>query len=510
MASVLPSNLSFFMSRLQGVGTSHFKVNPQTSGDMGPSKIVRFELPSNTLLNFRSLRLFFNATTSGAAATAVSLPNDISSLIERVSVYIGGVLVANGFNGYNTLVHAKAALQGYKCGALAHPEMVRRKKYHDGTAAVLANDAKETYTPDHENSCFCIDNFEGFLGTCEPSIMDTGAVSTIVVELQLAEGTVCSSSLGRFLPNPLAADSGITGRTTPGVTSFACLPKLITDTALNAECDKEAGAPSFTLSQMSLQVEVLQMATNVLDTIVEQRIAQVGYLSVPFKNYFSFQNLHTGSTRFNVNSASWDRLWACYRPDNYATARAARMIKGHKVRGGFVGSTVTTGGTPNATYDAAEFVNDIGIPTYDFGGAGVLNTNSEKYKPYYFNFSELKLTEPLATTYQLQINSANIPSYPMTAPEAFAMSMNSLDYYDKNHKITLDQYKSNYFIQCWRFCLPDSDYSRLASGLDCRGVSSSCALNTKNLLENKVNLTLFAECTSELRIGSGRQIEVIT
>jgi len=506
MASVLPSNLSFFMSRLQGVGTSHFKVNPQTTGAMAPANIVRFELPSNTLVNFRSLRMFFNATTSGTSA-AISLPNDISSVIERCSVYIGGVLVANGFNGYNTLVHAKASLQGYKCGALAHPEMVRQFKYHgDGGTAIGATSA-ETYTASDVYT-FCIDNFEGFLGTCEPSIMDTGAVSTIVIEIQFAEGTVCSSSLGRSLPNPAGTLTG-TGVTTSGTNGFADFPVTTAKGAL-ATCDKTDGAPTYSLTNLSLQVEVLQMATNVLDTIVEQRIAQVGYLSIPFKNYFSFSNNHTGSTRFNVNSASWDRLWACYRLTDYNEARAARVIRGYKVRGAYVGSTILTAAAPNATYSAAEFATDIGLPSYDRGGAGILNTNTEKYKPSYFTFSEIKTSATTASTYQLQINSANIPSYPMTAPEVFAMSMNSLDYYDKNHKITLDQYKGNHFVQCWRFCLPDSDYSRLASGLDCRGVSSSCALNTTGLHASDINLTMFAECTSELRIGSGRQIEVIT
>ena len=256
------------------------------------------------------------------------------------------------------------------------------------------------------------------------------------------------------------------------------------------------------------------MATNVLDTIVEQRISQVGYLSIPFKNYFSFMNTHTTTTRFNVNSASWDRLWIAYRHSEYASVRGARVVKGYKARGGFVASVVATGAKPagaDAPGIVAEFVHDVGIPTYDRGGVGMLNTNSEKYKPSYFTFSEMKTALTDSPTYQLQINSANIPSYPMSTAETFAMSMNSLDYYDKNHKITLDQYKHNYFVQCWRFCLPDSDYSRLASGLDCRGVSSSCALNTQNLLGgNAVNVTMYAECTSELRIGSGRQIEVIT
>ena len=479
MASVLPSNLSFFMSRMQGVSTSHFKINPQTSGDVGANRILRFEVPSNTIVNFRSLRLFMNVECTNSTNTkATSLPPDFSSLIERVSVYIGGVLVANGFNGYNTLVHAKAALQGSKCGALGHPEMVRQKRYHSFLNSGKVNDALsdntadtclETYAGDSAgNDYFCIDNFEGLLGSLEPQCVDTGLVGTIVIELSLADNTVCSVSASRALPAAQTTD-------VYSVTGSAGF-----DFALGTP-----GTPSYTLKNINMQVEVLSLATNVLDTIVEQRIGQIGYLSLPFKNFFSFSNTHDTSTRFNVNSASWDRVWFAFRDTGFANVNPPVRIKGYKVADG----TLTT----------------IGIPEYDAGGT--LNTNAEKYKPTYFNFREIKATPTTATTYQLQVNSASVPNYRLSAPELLALSMNSLDYYDKNHKLTLHQYKCNYFVGCMRFCLPDSDYSRLGSGIDCRGVSSSCSLNTTGL--SSCNLTMFCECTSELRIGAGRQIEVI-
>ena len=495
MASVLPSNLSFFMSRLQGVSTSHFKVNPQSSGDVGANRILRFELPSNTLVNLRSIRMFMNVECSNSTNTrATSLPNDLSSLIERVSVYIGGVLVANGFNGYNTLVHAKAALQGSKCGALGHPEMVRQKRYHsfldsgkanDALTGSTANTCLETYAGDSAgNDLFCIDNWEGMLGTLEPSLLDTGLVGTIVIEIALADNTVCSVSDNRALPAIQTTDV----YSVVGTAGF--------DLAIASP-----GTPSYTLKNVSMQVEVLSLATNVLDTIVEQRISQVGYLSLPFKNFYSFTNTHSSSTRFNVNSASWDRLWIAYRDKEFANVKPPVRIKGYKGAGGYV-----SGVAGGATYASPV---DVGIPEYDVGGT--LNTNAEKYKPFYFNFIEKKTggltNSTTATTYQLQINSASVPSFKMSAPETLAMSMNSLDYYDKNHKLTLHQHKCNYFVQCYRFCLPDSDYSRLASGLDCRGVSSSCSLNTTGL--DECNVTMFAECTSELRIGAGRQIEII-
>ena len=467
MGSILPSNISFFMQRLQGVSVSHFKVHPQTDGNQTSGKIVRFELPSNTLLNLRGTRLFFNAVTAGSGA---SMPNDVSSFIERCSVYMGGVLVQNGFQGYNTLKHAKAALQGSKCGStLGHPEIVRSVSYHNG--ATFANTDPEAYTTNGTES-FCIDNWEGLLGSLEPSIIDTGLFPQITLELTLADDTVCPISEGRLIPDGTGA------------------------TANNFD-KVGAGNPTYTLSQMTLQCEVLGMATSVLDQIVEQRIASVGYLSLPFKNYYSFVSTHSGTSRFNVNSASWDRLWLVYRPTTYATKSAPVIVNGYK-KGGFFGD--------DASGQTAADI-DIGRPQYDIGG--VFDTNKERYISNYFKFSEIKPTATASNPayFQLQINSANIPAYRMTTPETYAMSMNSVDHYDKNHKITLDQYKNDFFVQCFRFCLPDSDFNRLASGLDSRSVSAMGSLTTENI--DTCNLVMYAETTAELRVGSGRAIEIV-
>jgi len=467
MAGVLPSNVSYFMQRLQGVSVSHFKIHPQTDGNQTSGKIVRFELASNTLLNLRGSRLFFNITTAGAG---VSVPNDVSSFIERASIYMGGVLVQNGFQGYNVLKHAKAGLVGSKCNAtLGHPEIVRSTSYHNN--ATFGNTDPETYTTDGTES-FCIDNWEGLLGTLEPSIIDSGLCPQITLEITLADDTVCPISEGRLLPDGGGSTSNHFDKT-------------------------GSGNPTYILSQMTLQCEVLGMATSVLDQIVEQRIASVGYLSMPFKNYYTFVSTHSGTSRFNVNSASWDRLWLAYRPTNYTTKSAPKIVRGYKKAGAFVDDV--------AGQTAADI--DIWRPQYDIGGSGLLNTNTERYISNYFKFQEIETSASVPAFFQLQVNSANIPAYRMTTPEAYAMTMNSVDAYDKNHKLTLDQYRNDFFVQCYRFCLPDSDFNRLASGLDTRSVSAMASLTTDNIAA--CNLYMFAECTSELRLGAGRAIEII-
>ena len=63
--------LMYFLDRLSGFSTNVFKLMPQgnsTDNAGGPSKISRFTLPANALLNTRSFKVFFRATTSGNGA----------------------------------------------------------------------------------------------------------------------------------------------------------------------------------------------------------------------------------------------------------------------------------------------------------------------------------------------------------------------------------------------------------------------------------------------------------
>ena len=234
-----------------------------------------------------------------------------------------------------------------------------------------------------------------------------------------------------------------------------------------------------------------------LDEVVQQRISQVGYLSIPFKNYFSFSSTHSTTSRFNINSASWDKLWVCWRASAGASAAAPQVVAGHKIAGSFVS-------TASGSYTGGF---DVGKCTYDLGG--VYNTNSERYVARCFNFEEVNAAPTTTpTTFQLQINSANYPAYKLTIPEVYALTMNSIDIYDKNRMMSLDQYRKNFFCQCYRFDLPESSYSRVASGLDTRSSSAQCALVTEGITA-ATTCFMFCEVTSELRVAN-RSIELIT
>ena len=478
MSSGLPPNVSYFMSRLQGLSTSHFKIYPQNSGSQSANKILRFELPSNTLLNLKSCRMLFNVTTTATGSvTSARLPNDTRSFIDRMAIYMGGVLVQNSFSNYNTLVHAKKALGADRCSdtTLTHPEICRTTSYHTGTAFDAGGTKVEAIHEIYDSLAnqLAITDWEGFLGTAEPGIIDTGLFPQITIEITLADNVILPQMV-YAVSTPLAL---ATNATTGGIAQVG------------------AGTASYTMDNITMQVEVLGMASSVLDEVVAQRISQVGYLSIPFKNYFSFSSSHSATSRFNVNSASWDRLWVAWRDANGGAVSAAVPVSGYKLAGANVS-------TASGSYTGGF---DVGKPQYDSGGS--LDTNKEKYVARAFNFVEPLLSGQTVSNYQLQINSANYPAYKLTVPELYTLTKNSIDVYDKSRMMSLDQYRDNFFVSCFRFCLPESDYSRLSSGLDTRATSAQCALVTENVTAS-TPCFIFAEVSSELRVAN-RSIEVI-
>ena len=496
----LPPNVSYFMSRLQGLSTSHFKIFPQNSGAQSANKILRFELPSNTLLNLKSCRMFFNiGTSASAAAHSTRLPPDTRSFIDRMAIYMGGVLVQNSFSNYNVLVHAKKALGADRCSdsTLTHPEMCRAVSYHTGATLGTAGAGSESYEGTNGLGIqLAIMDWESFLGTAEPGIIDTGLFPQITIEITLADNVVC----------PIIADTGIGASPDQVMFTIPAAPSGTIPFASSGGFSSPptgSATPAYSLDNITMQVEVLGMASSVLDEVVAQRVSQVGYLSIPFKNYFSFSSSHSTTSRVNVNSASWDRLWVAWRDSGGSSAAAPVVATGHKIAGAY-----TTGAAALAATIAASgalFAVDLGKAQYDNGGT--FDTNNEKYLARYFRFQEQPTSAGAVSNYQLQINSANYPAYKLTVPEAYALTLNSIDVYDKTRKMSLDQYKKDYFVQCYRFCLPESDYSRLASGLDTRATSAQCALVTENV-NSSVACFIYAECTSELRVAN-RAIELI-
>jgi hypothetical protein len=444
-------NLAYFLNRVSGVSTNIFKLEPNNSADsIGPNKIIRFALPSNCLLNMKSLALHFNASATG---TGARLPAKIETLVDRVELSSGGVMISQGTNFTNAFIHLRDALTKDNTDpVLGHPEIVRAKSYVDGAAKTN----NESYDATNGKTQFCITRFPGFIESCEPGILDTSLMPDITVSLYLAGKEVLSSSIGQQLGGNFHTD---------------------------------ASDATYVLNNLHLNVETLGLADQTYDKMVESMIAQKGYIEIPFKQYMTFSSQHSGTTRFTVATQSLDKVWVGWRPNGYDTLGAPVKVNGYKGAGAQVGE------------------NELGIPGYDVGG--VMDTNKEKYLGKYYNFKEV-LSGSNPATFQFKFNGALVPQFAATTEDMYQITKNSvfLPGEGGRHAYSLDQYRNNYFGQCIRLNLPDSEAGREISGLDTRGLSLSAYLDTKNLASD-IHALIVCEVSSSLRVGASRQINLL-
>ena len=88
-----PKSLSYNIKALSGgFSRVNSKITPDRQTSIAPSDIVTWKLPSNCLIDLRTLAMFGKITCSATTGTA-QLPRYTSSLIERMSIVINGVTV---------------------------------------------------------------------------------------------------------------------------------------------------------------------------------------------------------------------------------------------------------------------------------------------------------------------------------------------------------------------------------------------------------------------------------
>ena len=448
--------LMYFLDRMEGFSTNYFRLEPSGSTNSGPNSITRINLPSNALLNTRSFKLHFLASIAGTSVGG-RLPADISTLVERVEISAGGVQLSQGTNFYNTLVNAKAAIMGSRCDSVTgHSELVRKNKF-DGSDDILdTEDLNELYTG--TGTPHVIDKWEGFLGTCEPKILDASILPDLVVSIYWASNSVLASCK--------AANTHAL---------FEVVP------------DGNLEKAVYEIKNIHATIEAVGMADSVYDHLTQSTIASIGYIEVPFKQYFSFSNTHSGASRFSVAAQSLDRIWTAWRKADYDTLGAPQPVKGYSTAAGL--AAAATSAVSLSAYGGAH-------------GTGAV----EKYITKFQKFSEPGAADALK--YQFQLNGTYYPQYPAGTEDMYQVTKNSLPLPVK-YGLTKQQLRDSSFVQCIRLNLPNSEDSRTMSGLDTRSVSLSGYVNTTGVLTANPNLMIFCECTSSVRIGAGRQLEVV-
>lgn len=449
----VPPSLEYFCDRLEGLSVGIFRLESQSQNtSIQPQSIIRFTLPSNAYVDMRSFAFRFNAQTStGAGTIAYRLPNNISSLINRVEVSIGGVAVASGANFYNVLCHAKAAVDSVdaKDAGMNHPEIIPAlalDNYVDGVALTTA----EVPVSTNFSAQFTIDEWNGFIGSCEPSILDTSCFGDLQITIYLEQASNCITSSNNY-----DADAN-----------------FIVNTAANA-------APSYTLNNIYATIKCYALSNGVVDNLVMEQMSRNGNIEVGFHQYFSFRDRNTGSSRFTVATQSLDRIFVAHHANVQPVGATLAPIK----VSGYNGMAATNAGR-----------------TLDFSKA--------KYIAPYIQFKEPTAVTNGKCLFEYQLNGAKYPQFRATAEDLLYITRQSRHVEETDWgNMGLQQYKDSYFVSCIKLTL-DSPNARFIQGLDTRSVSLNGYYYIYNMSTN-CDITLFCEVTSSLLISAGRQIAVV-
>jgi len=476
-------NLTYFVERMQGVSVNTFKLESMNRDTAVAGQIITFDLPSNAILNLRSLKVWCNANANNGTADIRSRLPPINDLVERCEVSVGGVILAQGANYVNVLNEVQKALGYDDCDPVfGHPEYVRHKSYVNGLD--FGNTANEQYASSSINY-FAIDKFHGFLNTAEPKLLDTSLVPDMRVRLYMASNNVLTKSEGVAIGN---------GPARVGPPAF--------EAGFVKNDNLPAGTAAYQITNIHATIEAIGLADTTYDAMLSAQMSQAGFLEIPYKDYTSFSEVHSGATRFSVSTQSLDRVWVAWRSNDFDTQFCPISIDGYKLQGAFITGSYQDDATAQGAAASGTTV-DLGLPQYDEGG--VLDTNKEKYKSRYFNF-----TKPDTNmTLQLQLNGAYMPQFPANLGELYGITKNSLPFKGLKN-VSFNQYLENYCIQCFRLNMPDSEYSRTISGLDTRAVNLQGVVKTSGTTgSTNLQISVFTEQTSCLRVGAGRAIEII-
>ena len=486
-------NLTYFCDRLSAFGTNYFRleVQNQTSAKAGQQIII--DLPDNSLLHLASLKILCTAKTDGNASGGRLCP--INNLAERVEVSCGGTILSQGSNFTNVLLDAMVKMGQRECSTLqGHPEMVREKAYDTTGVADLSTTGSEDYSA-FPFPNFTIDTFLGFIDSASPKILDTSLIPSLRVTVFLAPNSVLSSVGSVVLNAAKSTCNALTIGTLP-------IPEMTATDGFGVTASTNPTLTFYQLGQIHATIEACSLSDETYDQMVAAMMSNQGFLEIPYKVYHSFQETHTGTSRWTVSSSSIDRVWTTWRAADYNTTAPPVAVSGYLSKPCHAIDSTTGSATPAPL--------NIGQGDYD---RGVLGTSKEKYQSKFFDYPAPSNGVTLANqtmSQQLQMNSAYFPNYDCKYGDVLAVTRNSLPLpmgYGKD-PMTMDQYLKNYCIQCYRFNLPGSEQARLLSGIDSRQSNLQGIVKTTGHHGSPI-LNIFVECTSVLRCGVGRAISTI-
>jgi len=205
-----PKNLAYNVKSLSGFSKTVVKLTPSPNTAVEAGNTFKVRLPPNTLIDLRTLSLFYEgtctSTSTGATTTGgwLRFPRLSSSIIDTLNIYVNGTLIENiqAYGDlYNCLYDISAAgdqtAKRYleNSDPSIYVDSTTNATYNDATCGKVvkatAYDATKGGLAAHATKqVFCINNWIGFLGSSSTSVIDTNDTGVIEIEIRLKPATI--------------------------------------------------------------------------------------------------------------------------------------------------------------------------------------------------------------------------------------------------------------------------------------------------------------------------------
>ena len=489
---LFPNALLYFCDRLSGFSTNYFQIESQNQTTAKAGQIVTFDLPANSILNLPSFTVHFNASTKGSAADVGACLPPVRDLFERIEVSCGGVILSQGANFANVMARARDALMGESFDPVTgHAKIIRKHAdYRDYVLGDKENELDTVTLPAGETLfAFHAYEMEGFMSSVDPKLFDSSIIPDLRVRLYMAPNTVLSASKHRNAEGCQANE--FADQTSDSLTST-----LGTGPGRSAGYATTMADAKYEITNIVGTIECISLADMTYENLLASTMQAQGYLEAPFKAYHSFQDTHSGATRFSVAAQSLDRVWITWRGTDHAYIDTPILLQTGKTQAGLV---VNKDASSNNIAPSSK-------PQPDYKPRYMYFTEPRTYKADKVSGKITKIQDKGDWKLQLQLNGAYFPQYMANLQQLYEISTNSTEGRRKN-EMSQVVYRHGNCVQCFRLNMPDSELSHTLSGLDTRAVNLAGYVKTVGADTSTCNV--FVECTSTLRIGAGRAIELI-
>ena len=390
MDECIAPNLVFATTQMSDYTRNKYRLDTTSATIASAGQIITCNFPEASLLDMKSFRFHFTIATSvsntnGSSGTAdyifPAVPDDASTLIQKLEVYLNGVQVSSGQNEYNSMCRLVKIGKGSNDRNSSYGQLTANSFIVTPPSAII------------QTANLCVSEWNGFLNDLSTRFLPTSLMGQIQVRITMANNAV-------LVPTTYVSSVGAIATT------------LTTNGALNAL------TMSYSISNIRFSIDAISVCP-AYNEMLSQQLTREGQLKLNYKEYYTFLASNILSNRYALSSSSIDEMWGSLRPSTYNQNGQPATSVPQTLGGGFVCNylafqsydpdTSTYVPTSNLQYQWS--INNVLSPQYlayvedamvesafvwdkvGQGSQGIIPTTRANFKTGFFNIP-LRLNHP--------------------------------------------------------------------------------------------------------------------